>query len=168
MFFLFNNLCRVEFLINREGLLCRFYQSQNGKFKKEGLPKMSDKIKKALPYSIVNLIGAALSMSSCFFVEMAFIGAFACVIPYAYCIYINPLALLIFAALNIAAFITVKKNKNAAGLTLSILYGFLGAFVGTFFNRNYTYTKAVRIIFNAHIWALVWGFCSVYYMGSHF
>ncbi|MDE6709723.1 MAG: hypothetical protein K2J76_04460 [Oscillospiraceae bacterium] len=128
---------------------------------------MRDKVKKALPYIIVNLIGAVLAVLSCFNGVIAVIVVFTVVIPSAYIIPL-PVSLLIFITLNIAAFVAVKKDKNAAGLTLAILCGSLGALVGTLFNRDYKYAKAVRIIFNAHIWICVSEFCSVDYVGSHF
>lgn len=130
------------------------------------MSKMSDKVKKALPYIIVNLAGAALAVLSCFSGIIAIVAVLA-LIPFVYIITL-PVSLLIFIILNIAAFVAVKKDKNAAGLTLAILCGSLGALVGTLFNRDYKYAKALRIIFNAHIWICVWEFCSTYYVGSHF
>lgn len=128
---------------------------------------MNEKTKKALPYIIVNLAGAALSVSACFIHMIAIIAVIGAGIHFGYVIPIH-LTLLIFIAFNIAAFISVKKDKNSAGLTFSIIYGSLGALIGTLFNRDYKYAKAVRIIFNAKIWICLWEFCSIYYVGSHF
>lgn len=127
---------------------------------------MSDKFKKALPYIIVNLTGAALLVSTFFIGITAALGFVAVSIPLGFIIP-RP-TLLIIIILNIAAFVAVNEDKNIAGLTLAIPYGSLGALVGTLFNRDYKYAKAVRIIFNAHIWICVWGICSIYYVGSHF
>lgn len=114
------------------------------------MTKKAEFLKKAYPYIILNLAGAALSVSTCFIDIIAIVGTVAAAIPLGYIIPI-PVTLLIFITLNIAAFVAVKKDKNAAGLTLAILYGSLGALVGTLFNRDYKYAKAVKIIFNAHI-----------------
>ncbi|MDE5740925.1 MAG: hypothetical protein K2H90_00585 [Oscillospiraceae bacterium] len=130
---------------------------------------MSNKIKKALPYIIVNLVGAALSVSSCFFESIAFIGFIGAILFLKFPFF--PLIILI-TIFNIAAFIVivgkVSDDNPYAGLIFAILYGSLGALGGTLFNRDYKFKKAVRIIFNAHIWLCALGYGSIYYIGSHF
>ncbi len=132
----------------------------------KGLQKVNDKIKKALPYIIVNLTGAALSVLSCFFDRIAIAG-----LIFAFPFLRMPLfpLIVLITIFNIAACIIAGISAdNYAGLIFAILYGHWGAFIGTLLNRNYKYAKAVRVIFNAHIWICVWGFCSIYYVGSHF
>lgn len=63
--------------------------------------------------------------------------------------------LLICFLANIAEFIMVKKDSSSVVIVLSVLFGSLGAFIGTFFNREYTHSKAVKIIFNVQIWLFV-------------
>lgn len=130
---------------------------------------MNDKLKKALPYIIVNLAGAALSVSACFIEIIAF-GGMIGAIPF-FKLPFFPTIILI-TIFNIAAFIVIvgklSDDNPYAGLIFAILYGHWGALVGTLFNRDYKYAKAVRIIFNIHIWLCVWCFSSIYYIGSHF
>ncbi|MDE7289348.1 MAG: hypothetical protein K2N71_07605, partial [Oscillospiraceae bacterium] len=40
-------------------------------------------------------------------------------------------------------------------IVLSVLFGSLGAFIGILFNREYKYTKVVKIIFNIQVWIFV-------------
>ena len=56
---------------------------------------------------------------------------------------------------NAAAFIMVKKDSPSDIIVLSVLFGSLGAFIGILFNREYKYTKAVKIIFNIQVWIFV-------------
>lgn len=88
------------------------------------------------------------------------------------------LSAVILTVLNIIAFRCIKKNKNISGMIFTLLLGTaglltvgmtsqsyaypvigffaVGAFMGTLFNREYKYAKAVRIIFNIQLWICVW------------
>ena len=136
---------------------------------------MNDKVKKALPYIIVNLTGAALAVLSYFF------GIITTPVGYVFAIPFLPLLLIRFLQLefstviilmiilNIAACIFIKHDKSIAGLIFAIFCGSsLGAFIGTLANYNFKYAKIVRLIFNISIWLCICGFCSIYYIGSHF
>ena len=124
---------------------------------------MRDKIKKALPYIIVNLAGALISLLSLFtefgfipfniFYDAANIG-----LP----------SVFIIIIINILSFNVVLINISSVGLILSILCGSFGAFVGTLMNRNFKYAKIVGIVFNIHIWICVCFFCSIIYAVSSF
>ena len=110
------------------------------------MSKMSDKIKKALPYIIVNLAGALISLLS-LFIEFGFIRS---------------------NIINSLSLNAVLLNISAVGSILSILCGSFGAFVGTLMNRDFKYAKIVRIVFNIHIWNCVCFSCSICYAVSCF
>ncbi|MDE5993056.1 MAG: hypothetical protein K2G87_08415 [Oscillospiraceae bacterium] len=136
---------------------------------------MSDKVKKALPYIIVNLTGAALAVLSYFFGIITTPVGYVFVIPFLPLLLIRFLQLEFFAViilvtiLNIAAFIFIVHDKYIAGLIFAIFCGpSLGAFIGILANYNFKYAKIVRLIFNINIWLCICGFCSMYYIGSHF
>lgn len=124
---------------------------------------MRDKIKKALPYIIVNLAGALISLLSLFtefgfipfniFYDAANIG-----LP----------SVFIIIIINILSFNVVLINISSVGLILSILCGSFGAFVGTLINCNFKYAKIVGIVFNIHIWICICFFCSIIYAVSSF
>lgn len=128
---------------------------------------MRDKLKKALPYIIVNLLGALISLLS-LFTEFGFIpfnifnGATNIAENMGESIFI------IIIIINILSFNVVLLNISSVGLILSILGGSFGAFVGTLMNRNFKYAKIVRIVFNIHIWICVCFFCSICYAVSCF
>lgn len=133
---------------------------------------MRDKIKKALPYIIVNLIGAALAALSYFWGIMTTPVGFIFMIPFLPMLLIFKLeffALIILAMLNIAACIFIIHDKSIAGLIFAIFCGSsLGTFIGTLANRDFKYAKAVRLIFNINIWLCVCWICTLLFAGSHF
>ena len=131
---------------------------------------MRDKVKKALPYIIFNLVGALISLAV-LFTPIAW-AVFVVMFPFLFILV--HIGLLDFGVIygiviiiNIFAFAAVLNNKPDAGLILSYPFGSLGATVGTLFKRDFKYANIVRIVFNIHIWFLVWCFCSVYYLGGH-
>ena len=64
--------------------------------------------------------------------------------------------LIIRFLVNITAFIIVKKDiPFNIIIVLLVLFGSLGAFIGTLFNQEYKYSKAVKIVFNVQIWLFV-------------
>lgn len=63
-------------------------------------------------------------------------------------------------AFNIAAMITVAKDKPAAGLLFSLPFGGLGAVIGTLFNPSYEYENAVKVIFSIQLWLCIWAVVS--------
>ncbi|MDE5576450.1 MAG: hypothetical protein K2J11_03575 [Oscillospiraceae bacterium] len=135
---------------------------------------MSDKVKKTLPYIIVNLTGAALAVLSYFFGIMTTPVGYVLVISFLPILLIRFLQLEFFAViilvtiLNIAAFIFIVHDKSIAGLIFAIFCGSsLGAFIGTLANYNFKYAKIVRLIFNINIWLCIGGFCSIYYIASY-
>lgn len=140
------------------------------------MSKTSDKIKKALPYIIVNLAGAALSVLSCIFDIIGTPVGYVFMLPFLPAVILNKLGQLDFFAmimlaliLNIAACILIIYDKYIAGLIFAVLCGFsLGAFIGTLANRDFKYAKITRLIFNVNTWLCVCSFCSLYYVGSHF
>lgn len=137
---------------------------------------MSSKVKKALPYIIVNLLGAALSVLSCIFDIIGTPVGYVFMLPFLPAVILNKFfqldffAVIILAVIpNIAACILIIYDKSIAGLIFAILCGSsLGAFVGTLANRDFKYAKIVRLIFNVNTWLCVCSFCSLYYIGSHF
>lgn len=56
---------------------------------------------------------------------------------------------------NAAAFAIVKKDSPTDIIALSAIFGSWGAFMGTFFNREYKYANAVKVIFNVQAWIFV-------------
>lgn len=137
---------------------------------------MSDKIKKALPYIIVNLIGAVLSVLSCIFDIIGTLVGYVFMLPFLPAVILNKFFQLDFFAviilaliLNIAACVFIIYDKFIAGLIFAILFGSsFGAFIGTLANRDFKYAKIVRLVFNVNTWLCVCSFCSLYYIGSHF
>lgn len=136
---------------------------------------MRDKIKKALPYIIVNLIGAALAALSYFWGIMTTPIGYVLLIPFLPMLLIQFLQLEFFAViilvtiLNIAACIFIIHDKSIAGLIFAIFCGSsLGAFIGTLANRDFKYAKVVRLIFNINIWLCVCWICTLLFAGSHF
>lgn len=148
------------------------------------------------PYIIINVVGLIV-IFLCFFPGItALLGLIPCVLTYGvihiplyglflkivdfeYCeAAIVILFALILLALNISAFICIKKDKNIAGIVLSILLGFVGivieslmtqsfvylvvgffavgSFIGTLVNRDFKYVKAIKVIFNIQLWIYIW------------
>lgn len=67
----------------------------------------------------------------------------------------------VIIAMNIAAFIAVKKDEEIAILS-SIFGGILGAFISTYAtNKNYQYKKAINVLFNISVWIFIWAFASI-------
>lgn len=133
---------------------------------------MSDKIRKALPYIIVNLTGAVLAALSYFWGIMTTPIGYVLLIPFLPMLLIFKLeffALIILAILNIAACIFIIHDKSIVGLIFAIFCGSsLGAFVGILANRDFKYAKAVKLIFNINIWLCVCWICTLLFAGSHF
>lgn len=121
--------------------------------------------KKALPFIIVNLLGAAAVFQTFFsgeiFVVVGMIGLFAVMFV------ISGIGLIISLIFNIAAFLTVIHD-NIAGLILSILGGPVGALIGVLANKGYKYAKAVIVIFNAYIWTIPCAVAALCYLGTHY
>lgn len=129
--------------------------------------KTSEKIKKALPYIIVNLAGALISLLS-LFTEFGFIPFNIFYGAANIAENIGESIFIIIIIINILSLNVVLLNISFVGLILSILCGSFGAFVGTLMNRNFKYAKIVRIVFNIHIWICVCFFCSICYAVSCF
>lgn len=129
---------------------------------------MRDKLNKALPYIIVNLLGALISLLS-WFTEFGFIpfNIFYEAADIAVNIGVQGVFIIIII-INILSFSVVLINISAVGLILSILCGSFGSFAGTLMNRDFKYAKIVRIVFNIHIWICVCFFCSICYAISCF
>lgn len=133
---------------------------------------MSEKSSKA-PYIILNLVGAVFAVLSYFFGIMTTPVGFIFVIPFLpilLTLQLEFFTVIIFVIiLNIAACIFIIYDKSIVGLIFAILCGSsLGAFVGTLANRDFKYTKAVRLIFNINIWLCVCWICTLLFDGSHF
>ncbi len=64
-------------------------------------------------------------------------------------------------AMNITAFIAVKKDKGIA-IVSALLGGILGAFISTrTANKNYRYKKTVNLLFNISAWIFIWALASI-------
>ena len=148
------------------------------------------------PYIIINVVGLIV-IFLCFFSGItALLGVILCgliygvihiplyrlflkIVDFDYCeAAIVILFALILLTLNISAFICIKKDKNIAGIVLSILLGFVGivieslmahsfaylvvgffavgSFIGTLVNRDFKYVKAIKVIFNIQLWIYIW------------
>ena len=129
------------------------------------MEKILDFIKKSLPFIIVNLLGAAAVLLTILggeiFAAVGMIGLFAVMFV------ISGVGLIISVVLNIAAFLTVIHD-NIAGLILSILGGPVGALIGVLANKDYKYTRAVIVIFNAYIWTIPCAVAALCYLGTHY
>ena len=134
------------------------------------MTKKAEFLKKAKPYIILNLAGALISLAVLFtpIAWVVFVIMFPFLFIFAH-IGLSDFGVIygIVIIINIFAFAAVLNNKPNAGLILSFPFGSLGSAVGTMFRRDFKYASTVRIVFNIHIWFLVWCFCSVYYLGGH-
>ena len=76
--------------------------------------------------------------------------------------YIIAICLSIFIiAMNIAAFIAVKKDEEIAILA-AMFGGILGAFISTYVtNENYQYKKAINVLFTISVWIIIWLLASI-------
>ena len=64
-------------------------------------------------------------------------------------------------AMNIAAFIAVKKDEEIAILA-AMFGGILGAFISTYVtNENYQYKKAINVLFTISVWIIIWILASI-------
>ena len=64
--------------------------------------------------------------------------------------------------INIAAFRAVKNDRPVVGIIFSILLGSIGGFIATRTeNENYNKTKVINIIFNIHMWIIIWSIISL-------
>ena len=118
------------------------------------MEKIFDFVKKH-PYIIINVLGFLITLA-CFFSEtlagFGFILIFIIVLFSAFGI-----CLLILFAINIAAFLAVAYDKSVLGILLSLPFGSLGAFIAMkTCNISHKSDKAIKIIFNIHIWIVVW------------
>lgn len=107
------------------------------------------------PYLTINIIGLLLAVM-CFFseqlAEYGFWLVFAAVMYSALGV-----CLLILLAINICAFYAVKNDKSVLGVLLSLPFGSPGAFIAVnTCNTGYKRDKAIKIIFNIHVWIVVW------------
>lgn len=131
------------------------------------MTKKAKFLKKALPYIIVNLLGALISLLS-WFTEFGFIPFNIFYDAANIAENIGESIFTIIIIINILSLNAVLLNISSVGLILSILCGSFGAFVGTLMNRDFKYAKIVRIVFNIHIWICVCFFCSICYAISSF
>lgn len=122
------------------------------------MTKIVDYIKAHL-INTLGIIAVVFCLYLCFLRGRGYsIGYFyTSIITYIY--YFSPIGfaavLLICFLANIAAFIMVKKDSPFDIIVLSVLFGSLGAFIGILFNREYKYTKVVKIIFKIQAWLFV-------------
>lgn len=121
---------------------------------------MIDKSKKAFPFISVNLIGA-MTVLLCFFVrsvaDIGFFGVFLTKIVFE----ISPLCVIVIIALilafNGAAFSSIDSNKSESGVLCSLLFGSLGGVIAVHtVNKGYEKAKAVKLIFNVHLWLCIY------------
>ncbi|MGN1137737.1 MAG: hypothetical protein ACI4SF_16145 [Oscillospiraceae bacterium] len=121
---------------------------------------MSAKTKKAFPYIAVNLIGAIIVLL-CFFVrsvaDIGFFGIFLTTIVFE----ISPLGVIVIVALilalNAAAFSSIDSNKSESGVLCSAFFGSLGGVIAIHtVNKGYEKAKAVKLIFNVHLWLCIY------------
>lgn len=117
---------------------------------------MNSKIKKALPYIILNTAGAIVILL-CFFVRpLAGIGFyFAFLIQMLY--QLSPLGLIVIIALvlalNAAAFLKAEGGKPEPAILCSVFFGSLGGFTAVHtVNKGFEGTRSINIIFNVHLW----------------
>lgn len=128
------------------------------------MTKIVDYIK-AHPYiAIIKILGFLIALRC---ISLWYIIGYFCtlIIQYTFIFFSDAVSFFLIGAAvvfiirflsNIAAFIMVKKDISSnIIIVLSVLFGSLGAFIGTLFNREYKYTKVVKIIFNIQAWIFV-------------
>ena len=117
------------------------------------------------PYIILNAAGALLVLL-CFFAEP--IASLGFGIAFAAWSFASEIILLVFAvifiaAVNVFAFISVKNNEPIFGIIFTALGGPVGGFAAVRrANPKYARARAVRLIFNAYIWILLYAAVSFF------
>ena len=120
------------------------------------------------PYLTINMIGI-LSVILCFFSEQWAEYGFGLIFIAAMYSALG-VCLLILLAINICAFYAVKNDRSALGILLSLPFGSPGAFIAAnTCNTGYKRDKAIKIIFNIHVWIVTWIAVSflLYLFGYH-
>ena len=103
---------------------------------------------------VINVLGFLFALS-CFFSDTL---PLICAIVYFFAFEIYwfislPLLLII----NIIAAIAVTNNKSVLGIIFSLLCGSAGGFIVVHtINKNYAQTRIINLIFNVHIWFIIW------------
>lgn len=127
------------------------------------MTKIVDYIKSHPYIAIIKILGFLIALRC---ISLWYIIGYFCtlIIQYTFIFFSNAVSFFLIGAAavllirfltNIAEFIMVKKDSSFIVIVLSVLFGSLGAFIGTFFNREYKYSKAVKIVFNVQIWLFV-------------
>lgn len=76
---------------------------------------------------------------------------------FSYCSILCLIIILAVVLVNISAFRSVKKDKTAAGIILSLPGGAICSFIAVkTANMDYRAKTAVYVIFNIFIWIFVW------------
>lgn len=121
---------------------------------------MIDKSKKVIPFVSVNMIGAIIVLL-CFFVRPAADIGFYFVFLTKIVFEISPLGVIVIVALilalNAAAFSNIDSNKSESGVLCSAFFGSLGGVIAVHtVNKGYEKAKAVKLIFNVHLWLCIY------------
>ncbi|MGN0604654.1 MAG: hypothetical protein ACI4I2_11830 [Oscillospiraceae bacterium] len=121
---------------------------------------MSERLKSVFSFISVNLIGA-MTVLLCFFVrtvaDIGFLGIFLTTIVFE----ISPLFVIVIIALilslNAAAFSSIDSNKSESGVLCSAFFGYLGGVIAVHtVNKSYEKAKAVKLVFNVHLWLCIY------------
>lgn len=128
-------------------------------------------LKKVNPYILINIICPVLLLIWYFSDEIIFLtpglhlyewimlDTYLMVTrnDFSYCSIPGLITVLAVVLVNISAFRSVKKDKTAAGIILSLLGGALCSFIAVkTANRDYRSKTALYVIFNIFIWIFVW------------
>ena len=121
---------------------------------------MSERLKSVFPFISINLIGAVIVLLCLFARPVADIGFF-CIFLTKIVFEISPLFVIVIIALilalNGAAFSSIDSNKSESGVLCSLLFGSLGGIIAVYtVNKGFERAKAVKLIFNVHLWLCIY------------
>lgn len=109
------------------------------------------------PYLIINAAGLLL-VAACFAAEpLSLLFSFAPLFILFYGGIITVIIGIVLLVINLIAAAAVESNKPVLGILFSLLCGSVGGFIAAHTtNKNYSKTKVINLIFNAHMWVITW------------
>ena len=109
---------------------------------------------------VINVLGFLITLL-CFFsiiLSVLFVIVFYSILftIHAAGIFSPIIILTVLLVLNLIAGAAVERNKPVLGILFSLLCGSAGGFIAAHTtNKNYSRTKIINLIFNAHIWIII-------------
>lgn len=106
------------------------------------------------PYIIINVVGLLIALA-CFFSEILTFGLLILIYFVIFEFWFIGLPVLI--VLNLISAVVVENNKKVLAIIVSLPFASFGGLIAAHTtNKNYAYTKSLKLILNAHMWIIVW------------